>query len=74
MSAETHYAAGAGLLQHKSDQRLDRDGALACRDYHAKVLADSNASEMRRANSAEMIRQIDAAMAVTWPEQKEAAE
>lgn len=77
MSAKARYAAGAGFIVHKSGERLDREAALRVRAYHERVIASPHASEERVAGSHEDIRQIDAAMAITWPteaQNKEAAE
>lgn len=68
------YGAGAGFVQHKDGRRLDRDEALRSRAYHERVAADPNVMPERQTQSAELVRQIDKAIATTWPEQKAAAE
>jgi hypothetical protein len=66
MIAPLSYAAGCDFIQHRSGQRLDRENALRARAYHERVAADHTVMPERRANSAEMIRQINAAIAATW--------
>jgi len=71
MTAPLTFAAGPNAIIHKTGQRLDREETMRCRAYFTDVLAEVGASNERKRNAAEMIAQIDAAIAESFPNQQE---
>ena len=66
------YGIGAGFIVYKDGRHLNRDWADKMRAYHVACIADPMGAEHLR-NNQKWLAEIDAAIAGSWPEQKENA-